>query len=158
MPTIFQSCPGRVTKLDQPASNCEVSVVSVTDRNGNRELTYDRDSIILTRVSLSQNVNVQFLHTLGNLVYVYSFGDRMGRIDLTGMAFTSVCNQKNKSHTAKNVLDWYKTNKASMRGDAIRVSIFDYAFQAFLIALSAEVVDDKTQLVQWNLTLSTLPE
>ena len=55
-------------------------------------------------------------------------------------------------------MEWYRLNKASIRSDAIRISIFDYAFQAFLVGLTADVIDDKTKLVQWNLTLATLPE
>lgn len=158
MPTIFESCPGRVTKVTVPTTNCDVSMVSVLDRNGNTELTYEKDRIVLTRVTVNQNVNVQFLHSLGNRVYIYSFGDRLGQITLSGMAFATSCEFGATSHSAKNVLEWYKTNKASTRGDAIRVSIFDYAFQAFLISLTADVVDDKTKLVQWSITLATLPE
>lgn len=159
MPTIFESCPGRVAQIKQPTTNCDISVIQVVDRNGTPDLTYEKDKIVLTRVNVGQNVNVQFLHTLGNRVYVYSFGDRMGQIQLSGMAFASTCDYStSNSHTAKNIMEWYRLNKASIRSDAIRISIFDYAFQAFLVGLTADVIDDKTKLVQWNLTLATLPE
>jgi len=158
MATIFSNCPGKVVRVEQPTTSCSVSVVSVSDKNGNPNLTYEKDGIILTRVHVGQNVNVQFLHTLGNRVYVYSFGDRMGQLQLSGIAFASRCEAESSSHSAKNVLDWYKLNKASIRRDAINVSIFDYSFQAFLVGLTADVIDEKTKLVQWNLNLATLPE
>jgi len=158
MPTIFQNCPGRVTQVVQPVSTCNISIVNVTDNSGTPELTYEKDSIILTGIVLSQNVNVQFLHTLGNRVYVYSFGDRMGQIQLSGMAFLTSCNAQSNYHSAKNVLNWYRLNKSSTRSDAIRVSIFDTSFQAFLTGLNANIIDAQTKLVQWNLSLATLPE
>ena len=161
MPTIFEYCPGRVTSIVQPVSNCNISIIDIQDRDGNPELTYEKDSIVLTRVNVAQNVNVQFLHTLGNRVYVYAFGDRMGQIQLSGMAFLNAaddCLHQSDTHSAKNILNWYRLNKSSTRSDAIRISLFDTAFQAFLVGLTADVIDDKTRLVQWNLTLATLPE
>ena len=171
MPAIFSSCPGRVTAVNIPVDNCSVSLVSIKDDAGVAELTYARDAIILTRINVTQSANMQFLHTLGNRVYVYAFGDRMGQIQLTGLAFAatsdhgsaspagSVCEKTGLTeHSAKNVLTWYKTNKASTRATPVQVTIFDVAFQGFVIALNTDVVDPATRLVQWTISLATLPD
>jgi len=171
MPAIFSSCPGRVTAVTVPVDNCSVSVVSIKNGAGVAELTYGRDAIILTRINVSQSANMQFLHTLGNRVYVYAFGDRMGQIQLSGLAFAATSDHGDAApagsdctktglgyHSTKNVLNWYKTNRASTRATPVAVTVFDVPFQGFVVALNADVVDPATQLVQWTISLATLPD
>jgi len=158
MPAIFEGCPGTVVAVTVPVTNCQISMVSIRDGANNQELTYARDTVVLTRVTVNQSANVQFLHTLGNRVYVYAFGDRMGQITLSGLAFVASCNNALTSHSAKNVLDWYRLNKASTRANPVSVTIFDVEFQAFVLGLNTDVVDPAIKLVQWTLTLATLPD
>ena len=171
MPALFSACPGRVTVVSTPVDNCSVNMVSIAGDNNTPALTYERDAIILTRINVTQNANMQFLHTLGNRVYVYAFGDRMGQIQLTGLAFAATSDHGNAAppdsicaktglgnHSAKNVLTWYKANKASTRATPVIITIFDVAFQGFVIALNADVIDPATRLVQWTITLATLPD
>lgn len=158
MPAIFEGCPGRVVAVAVPVTNCQISMISIKDDANNDVLTYLRDTVVLTRVTVNQSANVQFLHTIGNRVYVYAFGDRMGQIILSGLAFIASCNNDLTSHSAKNVLDWYRLNKASTRANPITVTVFDVAFQAFVLALNTDVVEPATKLVQWTLTLATLPD
>ena len=158
MPAIFEGCPGRVVAVGVPVTNCQISMISVKDDANNDVLTYLRDTVVLTRVTVNQSANVQFLHTIGNRVYVYAFGDRMGQITLSGLAFIASCDNDLTSHSAKNVLDWYRLNKASTRANPITVTVFDVAFQAFVLALNTDVVEPATKLVQWTLTLATLPD
>jgi len=158
MPAIFEGCPGRVVAVAVPVTNCQISMISVKDDANNDVLTYLRDTVVLTRVTVNQSANVQFLHTIGNRVYVYAFGDRMGQITLSGLAFIASCDNDLTSHSAKNVLDWYRLNKASTRANPITVTVFDVAFQAFVLALNTDVVEPATKLVQWTLTLATLPD
>jgi hypothetical protein len=171
MPAIFSSCPGRVTAVSVPVDNCSVSLVSIEDDTGAPELTYERDAIILTRLNVTQSANMQFLHTLGNRVYVYAFGDRMGQIQLTGLAFAATSDHGASTsagsscakaglpyHSAKNVFTWYKINKASTRATPVIVTIFDLTFQGFVVALNTDVIDPASQLVQWTITLATLPD
>jgi hypothetical protein len=82
----------------------------------------------------------------------------MGQITLSGLAFVASCDNVLTSHSAKNVLDWYRLNKASTRANPVSVTIFDVEFQAFVLALNTDVVDPATKLVQWTLTLATLPD
>ena len=46
---------------------------------------------IVTQVSIENQSNYQFLHSLENLVYVYSFGDRVGTTTIAGIGFVRPC-------------------------------------------------------------------
>ena len=171
MPALFSACPGRVTVVSTPVDNCSVNMVSIAGDNNTPALTYERDALILTRINVTQNANMHFLHTLGNRVYVYAFGDRMGQIQLTGLAFAATSDHGESAsagsscakaglpyHSAKNVFTWYKINKASTRATPVIVTIFDLTFQGFVVALNTDVIDPASQLVQWTITLATLPD
>ena len=82
----------------------------------------------------------------------------MGQITLSGLAFSASCDNPLTAHSTKNVLDWYRLNKVSTRATPVSVTIFDIAFQAFVLALNTDVVDASSKLVQWTLTLATLPD
>jgi hypothetical protein len=60
-------------------------------------------------------------------------------------------------HSGANVFNWYIANKASTKVTPLFVTIYNTTFQAFLLGLNMEVIDPATKLVQWNLTLATMP-
>jgi len=79
MPTLFANCPGRVVQVRQPTSYCDIRMIAINNQSLT-DLSYERSAVILTRITVSHQVNAQFLHTVGNRVYIYSFGDRIGQI------------------------------------------------------------------------------
>lgn len=156
MPTFFANCPGRVVQVRQPTSYCDIRMIAINNQNLT-DLSYERSAVILTRITVSHQVNAQFLHTVGNRVYIYSFGDRIGQITLSGLAFAQTCERGPSVHSGTNVFSWYIANKASTKVTPLFVTIYNATFQAFLLGLNMEVVDPATKLVQWNLTLATMP-
>lgn len=52
-------------------------------------VTVDDDLIpsIITSVSINAQNNYQFLHSLENLIYVYSFGERIGELTISGLGW-----------------------------------------------------------------------
>ena len=156
MPTFFANCPGRVVQVRQPTSYCDIRMNAINNQNLT-DLSYERSAVILTRITVSHQVNAQFLHTVGNRVYIYSFGDRIGQITLSGLAFAQTCERGPSVHSGTNVFSWYIANKASTKVTPLFVTIYNATFQAFLLGLNMEVVDPATKLVQWNLTLATMP-
>lgn len=46
---------------------------------------------IVTQIAIQSQSNYQFLHSLENLIYVYSFGDRIGETTLAGIGFVRPC-------------------------------------------------------------------
>jgi hypothetical protein len=154
MPIIFGNRPGRVVMLQDPAAQCDVQMLGL-DPN----ISFESERSIVTRVTVAQQVNVQFLHTLGAQVYVYVFGDRMGQMTLSGLSFLCGCpDVPGVDVGAERMLIWYRANRASRRRQPVRVSIGRQAQDGFVTGLSIDVVDPSLTLVQWGVNLTSLPE
>ena len=155
---VFEGAVGRVVALEDPAAQ---GVMYVTDIAAD-PITLNATRSIITRVTCSQQVNLQFLHTMGKHVYVYVFGDRMGQIGLSGLSFAGECSDEqgnNESHGVVEMFDWYRRNKASKQAEPILVNIgMRDNLNGFVSGFTFDVVDPSTQMVQWNLTIAALPE
>lgn len=155
MPVVLASRPGQVVELADPALACNTRFLGL-DPN----ISFGVERSIVTRVTVSQQVNVQFLHTLGSLIYVYVFGDRMGQVTLSGLSFACVCPDAEQGVElgAEKMLLWYKQNRASRRAGPVRVTIGTTAIEGFVTSFTEDVVDPSLRLVQWGVTLASLPE
>lgn len=156
MPIMFEGAAGRVTALDDPGVQGSIALAGLTPA-----MDFQRQRSIITRITVSQQVNLQFLHTIGALVYVYVFGDRMGSINLSGLSFAADCpgqTQLGGVHGAELLYAWYRQNKASSRQAACRVMVGRVPFDGFVTDFTADVVEPATLLVQWGMALRVLPE
>ena len=153
MAILFESGAGRVVRLNDPAAQAQVGFMAV---GGGRGITFENQLSIITRMTMSHQVNVQFLHTIGAHIYIYVFGDRIGSLSLSGLAFQHVCDKPGESGAAK-MYAWYKANRASKIKDPLRVTIGDEVIEGFVVAFNEDVVDPSIDLVQWNVQLVSLP-
>lgn len=152
MPVLFESTRGRVVRLDDPSAVADVSFFGVDP-----DISFDSHASIVTRVGVNEQVNAQFLHTVGAHVYVYVFGDRVGDLMLSGLAFTGSCDSGDAPGIVL-IRDWYLDNRLSKRKAPVLVTIGPSTVEGFLIRSNYEVVDPSIGLVQWNSFLVTLPE
>lgn len=83
--SVFPTCDATVARLST-RSNCSDELQLFTFWFGSG-LFATRFRIPVTGFALEVGGNYQFLHTLNDLVYFYSFGDRVGELNITGMAF-----------------------------------------------------------------------
>lgn len=149
---LFQSKRGRVVRLEDPAAQCQTQLYSLDP-----DISFDASASIVTRFTMSQQVNVQFLHTMGAHVYVYVFGDRIGSISLSGLSFACVCDQSQSG--AEAAFEWYKQNRVSKRREPVKVTIGNATpVEGFVTGFTEDVVDPATNLVQWGVNIVTLPE
>jgi hypothetical protein len=153
MPTLFATKPGTVAQLDDPAAQCDIRF-SIQQP---AEITFQTQRSIVTQLTVHQQVNVQFLHTLGSLIYIYVFGDRMGQVSLSGLAFACQCPDSNDSGASK-MMEWYKSNRTSKNKDPVRVTIGDTTIEGFVTSFDEHVVDVALKLVQWDVNMASLPE
>lgn len=149
---VFQSKQGRVAKLADPASMCRIQLMNKIEP----AITYESHASIVTRMTLAQQVNLQFLHTVGAGIYIYTFGDRIGQMSLSGLAFSNPC--EGESPGMELMLTWFKDNRASVRQKPIRITVGKTPLEGFVVGLSTDVVDPASGLVQWGITMATLPE
>lgn len=158
MSIVFQSKIGAVVRFDDPGVQCTTQLMGLAE---DASITFEEERSIITRMTLAQQVNIQFLHSLGALIYVYVFGDRMGQIGLSGLSFTCQCDGDASGNKvgAEQMLLWYKRNRASRRRTPIKLTIGNaYILEGFVTTFSEDVVDPSTNLVQWNVNMAALPE
>ncbi len=154
---VFQSARGRVVKLLDPAAMCKIQLIGTITP----PISFETQFSIVTRMTLSQQVNLQFLHTIGSGIYVYTFGDRMGQMSLSGLAFSCACPPTDSTLSSPGVeliYNWFKDNRASKKQAPIRTTIGKTPIEGFVTAFTSDVVDPASGLVQWGITMATLPE
>lgn len=157
MPVLFGGNPGRVVRVDAPTAPCRTRIYDFANP-GDRIFLEDWASIV-TRVQVSQQSNVQFLHTLGRQVFIYAFGDRVGQMVFSGLSFACPCPElTNASNGLEQIYLWYRNRRVARRPAPVRIMLGGSAFDAFAIGMGGDVLDASTGLMQWNLTLSVLPE
>lgn len=87
---VFGSSPGQVAVFRSPeAVGMTLTVEGLTTRDG----TLPALRAVVTAVGLNEAVNAQFSPTLGQLTYVYVFGDRPATMEVTGVHFANPCDE-----------------------------------------------------------------
>lgn len=112
---------------------------------------------ILTRVAVNAQTNFQFLHTLGGEIYLYVFGDRMGELIISGLAFDSACGSPGVIGI-ENVYRYYDAHKLSSRQAPVSVTIgTSTTLKCYLAGISSDVIDAKNRLTQFTLAFTAVP-
>jgi len=151
MSILFSGNAGIVARMDEPAAQCEVAFSQEDPK-----IDFFSERAIITRMTMSQQVNVQFLHTMGSLIYVYVFGDRIGQFNLSGLAFCT-CDGSG-FHGASEMYKWYKKYRSSKRAEPARLNMGSEIIEGFITGFNEDVIDPSISLVQWSLNMATLPE
>lgn len=151
MPVFFKGAPGRAVMLLDPAVQGNHRLVAPSP-----DIDFQGQTSIITRVAVRQRANVQFLHTLGSVVYVYVFGDRIGDLALSGLSFNGPCPGGGR-HGIAQMFEWYDDNRVSATGSSIVVAVGGYTFTGFVVGVDGELADPATGLGQWTLNINTLP-
>jgi hypothetical protein len=144
-----------------PTGCAEIVVIKVENFAGSL-----MQEVPVTGYSLELSTNHQFLHTLDEFIYAFAFGDRIGELTLTGVAFTvPVCaggdgaagdfNQRNITDEVKqeNVYEFYLANKfsRSLRPTKIQIGSADIQLIGFLTGMRMEVPNPQLPIMQWVL-------
>ncbi len=158
MPIIFQGSGGLVHSIDDKSAAGTLQLATLN--TGGDEFTYEQYNTIITGLGIATAGNYQFLHTIGNDIYVYVFGDRIGEVIVHGLSFPKSCTGNgNNQHGFELLLQWYNENKLSANKSPIRVTIgSSTSFDGFAVSLAGNVKDAATRVIQFQLTLSLLPD
>ncbi len=150
---VFSTEAGRVARTDDPLSTGTVGVITVPGLGSAK--------VCITRVNINEQTNFQFLHTLGNFIYIYVFGDRVGQLGISGLTFHQSCDDAaaDGGIGLEEVMKFYKENKLSKRPAPIKVTIgVSASFDVFLTSAHYDVVDPKTKICQFDLAFALVPE
>lgn len=154
---LFQSrAPGTVHVMEFSHAPSP-AVLSVTTSDGKTfQQTVSNQSAILTQMDIGQHVNVQFMPTLADLVYVYSFGDRMGEITLQGMAFASGCN--GKTNGPESIMNFYNANRAINESRVMKITVGIAAtLRGFLTDMRITQSNSEMRTASFTLSLAAMP-
>jgi len=171
MPIVFSRNTGKVIAIPDKVAEGSFSLGNVTSD----KITYTGHKSIITRIGLSAAGNYQFLHTIGNDVYVYVFGDRMGQIQIHGISFQGDCmtgggggirglvpTQTTPTgagrHGFELLYDWYENNRLAAKLSPVTVTIGrSTIFKGFLTSLTGSVQDPIHRTIEYSLTIATIP-
>lgn len=153
MAKLFQSQPGLVQVVDL-AEGGAPGVLSISGADGRLS---KQDGVVITKIGIDQDVNVQFVPSLQKIIYVYSFGDRMGRCTVTGLAFDRICTKKNFGQIGTNsLLKYYDKNRAVSEDRLMKISIGEAGFQAYLTSMRLATATPEFKTMSFSLEMTTV--
>ena len=154
---LFQSrAPGTVTVTEFKYPTTP-AVLSVKSQGKEFNSIVSNTSAILTQIDLAQHVNVQFMPTLADLVYVYSFGDRMGDITLQGIAFAGSC-EKIQKNGAEAIMDFYDQHRAVHENRIVTVTVGRAAtLRGYLTDMRVSQSNSEMRTSTFSLQLAAMP-
>lgn len=155
MPAIFPIRAGQVAVSDEGAAANVAPLVTIEPG-----ITFADQTCIINRLQIAQGANYQFLHTLGNKIFVYAFGDRIGRIAIGGLAFFQKCDGDGGGQTGiESMLRYYRANKLSVRQEPILITVGrETTLQGFLTDSSADIANPETNIFNFTLNMALVPE
>lgn len=164
MPAFFSHSRGsvsRVTGLHKQAGGLLPFRIVMVDMDVNAPQT----RAIVTRASIIENGNYQFLHTLNETIYAYVFGDRIGELSVSGVCFANACGGDktgaigpvDQSSGMKQIIDNYRVNRIANAGGPVQVSFGETDYKGFLVGMNIDISDPEQMLGEWTLRFNTFP-
>lgn len=162
MSDLFISNPGTVTRV-QLDSNVIPGAIEV--KSNSKSLTDENDStptyVLITACDYIQRTKHQFSKSMDSNIYLYTFGDDISDITISGIAFTNSCDGNTTG--LSSLLQFYSDNKVSnVTADGIpelKIRIGDSSFiYAYLIACQIRVADASNRIVNFTLSMKAIPE
>jgi len=158
MPILFEENAGRVFAVPDRSAQGSISLGNIEGPLG--PITYFLQNSIITRIGYSAAGNYQFLHTIGNDVYLYVFGDRMGTVELHGMSFADQCPSSfGEAHGFEKMIVWYQLSRIASYREPVTVSIGrNTTFKGFITGMSGDVQDTLRRTINWRISVAILPD
>jgi len=143
------------------------AVITVENFDGTNPGGRSMNRIPITGYSLELSTNHQFLHSLDEFIYAFSFGDRVGELTVTGVAFTiaepceitdETVKSINQDIGQENVYEYYLAHRFSRAQTATRIAIGTSEVQliGFLTGVRMEVPSPALPIMQWALRFSVI--
>ena len=162
MPTFFLGdssfgAVGRVVGCNDPHTQGTTNFVRLDPT-----IAFSSHKSIITRITVAHQGNYQFLHTIGNSIYIYVFGDRIGQINISGLSFTRDCtggDPDGPDHGFERIFRYYAANRVAARQDPIKITFGQQTvIKGFVVGMSGDAVDPQTRIMQYGLNVMVLPE
>ncbi len=153
MADIFNSRPGVVSVLSESTALPGSILIAKP------QFPVQSSAAIISGIRYTQNTNQQFQQSLDQSVYIYVFGDKMGSIEVDGIAFAATCDGSNSG--LFSVADYYQQNRISKADDPIIIKAAGKIVTGFLtgitISTSVSGEDPAGLMNNYRLTINALP-
>lgn len=148
---------GRVVAMMPNANFAAASIFQLEGWGG-----FNLFKSVITSVNLAGTTNHQVQHTLGERIFLYVFGDRIGSLEIGGLAFYDNCGaQAGQKIGMSNVIDYFNKAKLSQRAAPLKITLdSSSAFEAYLHTLRGSLVSGfgtQSRLYQFSLSLLVPP-
>jgi len=160
---LFANRPGSVIALR--GVGAPATIQSFAQVHVEPLISYRLHRSIITSIAISQQANAQFMHTLGSMVYIYAFGDRIGTMKLGGLSFPETCHDRPDAENVvgngslEPMLAWFEQHKVNRRQRPVRITIGrQTTLEGFVTAFTAQITSAENRLAEWSLELATLPQ
>lgn len=161
----FSSQPGAVVAVPSPG----VPMGMFLDGWGG----YLQFKSIITGFEVQSASGVQFMHSLRDFIYIYVFGERIGRVTLTGVSFAHACERLDEAiptpdagiqflpnfHGLEYVLGYYNFAKVSTTGFPITIVLgMSTVLYGFLVGVGVGMQDVDRRVSQFSLSFQAIPQ
>jgi hypothetical protein len=151
MPDIFNSKPGIVNIFGEDGNYFPGRI-----KLGAIEFT----AALLSGVDYDQETIQQFQLSMQDSIYVYVFGDGMGRIVLNGLAFAGTCKG---AEGLSQVMNVYNQNRITKTEGPITVLVGQKRIEGFLTSFNVNMQGASDNpatlgLYRFRMVVNTLPE
>jgi hypothetical protein len=150
MASIFTPCEGGVFRVPLEDGGCHSKDVIIALSVDGFDAT-----VPVTGVSIDLGTNHQFLHTLDEFIYVYSFGDRIGQMTISGISFTECSTTAGGSPI--NVYNYYMKNRLAKTLKPTKLQLAGSTVAlGFLTGLKMEIPNPTYPIMQWALQFNVI--
>lgn len=159
---LFAGTVGKVFAAEDPAVPGTIKAVNVGDLP-----KFDESKAIITRMIFNEKPNLNFMNTVGGAIHLYVYGDDIGGLMVSGLAFDDRCKGEagagggegaGDKSGIENIINYYRENKASTREEIITITIGAASFRGYLIGINGEALDPRTRIWQFNLQFAIIPD
>ena len=116
---------------------------------------------IVTSFTIQFQGQQQFMHTLRDFIYVYSFGEGIANAKLQGLAFADTCPSGHFNTGPEQVINYYDAFRLSRLGQAMQIAIggaSGRAFHAYLTSMQLALrAQEQMNLADFSLNFHVPP-
>lgn len=147
---ILSRSPGRVFRFDEVPTPVTIQVEGFSSN------LY----AALTAVGVQSQANVQFVHTLKRMVYVYVFGEKIADMQLSGVVFPGVCGPAGAAGVGgfERVWAYYRTVGVAWLGRPVAVAVGATVFAGIVVGARIDLSDPNTGIGAFSLMLKFFPD
>jgi len=162
MATIFATRPGYAVVLPEDQDRTlPITIGGWGGANATR--------CLVTELSIERQGNFQFVHSLSDLIFVYSFGERVGNLRVSGLALANLCGSGSpgapgsRASGLEYALAYYERYRLGSPQNAAPVDILIGSlggvghFRGYLTGFKAEIAKAEAAISQFALQFHSLP-